>query len=169
MHSVPSALTAFQHAVAQHVDQFTDQLVDRCRFVSTTTPTVPARPVRDATRGIDRFEPAVYPPFETLSLGPTLPDSRPHSVVVLNDGPSRYVDLSVRGAGVGTLTDERRFIDSSGVLRLALQQPDSYEIELAAPRRRRYSVGVEPEQFERGAGVTDVVVRPDGYVRYQPL
>lgn len=165
MHSVPAALTALQHAVAQHVDQF----VERCRLLPTATPTAPARQARDATTGIDNFEPAVYPPFETVQLGTPRPDRRPHSVVVLNDGPSRYIEIAVRGAGVGTLTEGRQFIDSGSVLRLDLQQPDSYEVELAAPRRRRYSVGIEPVQFERGAGVTDVVVRPDGYVRSQSL
>lgn len=165
MHSVPSALTALHSVIARH----TNRSPAPCRLFQSASQSSDERPVRPATRGIERFDPEVYPPFETLTLGPPEPGERPHSVVLLNDGPGRYVELSVRGAGLGQLYDGRQFLDAGGVLRLALGRPDEYELAIAAPRGRTYGVEIEPSRFECGARVTDVVVRSDGYVRYQPL
>lgn len=126
-------------------------------------------PIQRATRGIGRFEPTTYPPFETVTIGSDDADARPHGVVVLNDGPKRRLSLSVRGAGTGESFTGSRLLESGGVVQLLLRQPDRYSVTVSAPGRPAYGVDIDPAWFGRDAGVTNVRVQSDGYVRYDPV
>jgi hypothetical protein len=165
MYPVQSALTALRRRLGRRVRS----LRGECRSLTDASTADRERPVQSAARGFDRFEPATYPPFETVDVGPPAPDARPHGVVVLNDGPKRTLTLTVEGAGTGRSFEESRLLGSGGVVRLSLQQPDRYELTVAAPGRPEYAVDIESAWFASDANVTNVLVRPDGYVRYEPV
>lgn len=164
MHSVQSALTALQRRLSHRVRSPCGEY----RLLADASATDRERPVQPAARGIDWFEPTTYPPFETVRVGEST-GAKPHGVVVLNDGPKRTLSLTVEGAGTGRSFEESRLLDSGGVVRLSLQRPDRYEVTVAAPGRPEYAVDIESAWFASDASVTNVLVRPDGYVRYEPL
>jgi hypothetical protein len=163
MHSVPTALTALSTALSRRVRPSRSE----CRLLTDTEDA--ASPAQAAARGLDGIEPTGYPPFETVSVGRPDPAVRAHGVVVVNDGPKRALSLSVDGAGVGRLFADERLLESGEALRLRLHRPDRYEVTVAAPGRPTYEVPIDAAWFARDAGVTNVVVQPDGYVRYEPV
>jgi len=165
MQPVQSALTALRRRLGRRVRSPCSQ----CRVLTDANDADRERPVQSAARGIDRFEPTTYPPFETIRVGPTRTDARPHGVVVLNDGPKRVLSLSVDGAGTGDSFEGSRLVDAGGAVRLSLRRPDRYEVTVAAPGRPEYGFEIESAWFVRDPSVTNVLVRPDGYVRYQPV
>ena len=170
MYSVPPALTPLRTALRTAIPDRVHAWSDECALAAGTgTAESEASSVQPATRGLDRFEPETYPPYETVEVGPAVPDAPMHGVVVWNDGPKRTLSLSAESAGSGAAFAGSRLVAAGGVVRLALGRPDRYEVTVAAPGRPRYGIEIEPEWFETDASVTNVRVGGDGYVRYDVL
>jgi hypothetical protein len=164
MHSVVPSLTALRTALPTRLRTAADE----CAVLPDDAPeAVPS--ARPAARGLDRFDPGTYPPFETIDVGPTRDDAPTHGVVVWNDGPKRTLSLSAESAGRGVAVTDARLVDADGVIRLALHRPDRYEVTIAAPGRPRHAVAIDPAWFDRDARATNVRVQSDGYVRYEPV
>ncbi|WP_157526072.1 hypothetical protein [Halorientalis sp. IM1011] len=160
-----SSSGSLPHSLA-HLPQCLDRLWARLRSNGLATP--PSSVRQPATAAHAPIETGTVPPFETITVAETEDCSGSHGVTIWNEGPTRFLTVSIESAGRGHLFETERRVYPDRPLRVELEQADAYTVAVG-DGDLLYEITVDPAWFDRDAAVTDVVVDEDGKVRYSSL